>query len=139
MSLMHVLFLGPFGFDRDGSPVFIDRIGLLDPAGVLRHVPEIEEILEVEISRLEYLQALTDVCVARDRKPHWGVTIIMDLTGLGFHHLHRGGLNALKHILQQSDTHYPERAKRILIINAPMVFAAIWKIVQHFLDPYVHF
>jgi len=127
---------GPYGFDREGSPVFVDRLGLIDPPGILKHVSGgVDELLECEVCRLEYFQALTDMCVVRDRKPHWGMTIIMDLTGLGVHHLHSTGLQALKRIMNQSDSYYPERAKRVLVINAPRIFAAIWKIVQHFLDP----
>jgi hypothetical protein len=125
---------GFFGFDREGSPVFVDRLGQIDPGGVLRHVSA-EELLECEYGRLEYTQALTDLCVVRDKKPHWGITIVMDLTGLGVHHMHAGGMQALKKIMQQSDLNYPERAKRVLVINAPFIFTTIWKIVQHFLDP----
>jgi hypothetical protein len=126
---------GPFGFDRDGSPVFIDRLGQIDPGGILRHIESVDELLECEIARLEYIQALTDVCVVRDRKLHWGITIIMDLTGLGVNHMHPGGLQAVKRIMAQSDQNYPERAKRVLVINAPFIFSTIWKVVQNFLDP----
>jgi hypothetical protein len=126
---------GPFGHDRDGSPIFIDRLGQIDPAGILKHTDNTDDIVECEIVRSEYLQAITDLACIRDRKLHWGITIIMDLTGLGINHLNRGGLQVLKRIMHQSDSNYPERAKRVLVINAPAIFSAIWKIVQHFLDP----
>jgi hypothetical protein len=125
---------GPFGYDKEGSPVFIDRLGAIDAVGILKHC-EVQDIVDSQSARLEYLQILIDLCAIRDKKPHWACTIIIDLTGLGFQHLNSAGLQAFKQILNQSDAYYPERAKRVLVLNAPAIFTAIWKIVQHFLHP----
>lgn len=124
---------GVFGFDKEGSPIVIDRLGRMDPGGVLKHI-SVDEFLDANMVSAEYIQYLIDKCVVRDGKPHWASTVIFDLQGLGTQHLHRGGMAVLKRVLQQNDSYYPERAKRVFIVNAPGLFSMIWKIVQHFLD-----
>ena len=31
--------------------------------------------------------------------------------------------------------HYPERADKVFIVNAPMFFSALWKIISPIMDP----
>ena len=44
-------------------------------------------------------------------------------------------LKVLKAIIATEDNYYPERLNKYLIINAPRIFSAIWKIVRAFVDP----
>ena len=125
---------GQFGLDREGSPIMVDNLGAIDPVSVLRHVSDFE-LVESEICKLEKLQAMVDRRVLETGKLHWGCTVVIDLKHLGTQHLNSKGLHVLRIILENNDANYPERAKRVLVINAPYIFGMIWQIVQFFLDP----
>jgi len=125
---------GQFGLDREGSPIMLDNLGQIDPVSLLRNISDFE-IVESEICKLEKLQALVDLRVVETGKLHHGCTVIIDLKHLGAQHLNSKGLHVLKLILENNDANYPERAKRVLVVNAPFIFGVIWKIVQLFLDP----
>jgi hypothetical protein len=116
---------GQFGLDREGCPVFYDPVANIDPVSLLRNTTD-DELLESEMMKLEMLQALLDRRVVETGTLHSGCTIVIDIRNLGRHHLNKAGLHALKLILEQNDKNYPERAKRILVINAPMIFGLIW-------------
>jgi hypothetical protein len=126
---------GPCGFDKQSSPLWVDRMGEIDPAGLLKYI-SIEEWMVIHSCEMEFLTAQLNRATIQTGKLHIGSTVIVDLTGLGIRHLTcKEGLKALQMIAAQADANYPERAKIFIIINAPRVFSAIWNIVQHFFDP----
>ena len=70
-----------------------------------------------------------------DGKIHIQCTAITDCSGMGRAHMYRPGFDALKRLLWITDRCYPERLKKLVIVNAPWIFGAIWLIVKHFIDP----
>ena len=44
-------------------------------------------------------------------------------------------VNFIKYSNNFYSTHYPERLFKIIIINAPMSFRAIWNMIKGFIDP----
>jgi hypothetical protein len=57
------------------------------------------------------------------------------LGGLGSMHFDRRTIHRFKTITSMFSTHYPETAYKMYIINAPMMFTALWKMVKVFLHP----
>ena len=59
------------------------------------------------------------------------MTSILDLHGLNFKYLRQGDIvNFMKEFVKTMDHHYPQRAHKTLIINAPKWFNLLYKIVS---------
>ena len=59
------------------------------------------------------------------------MTSIIDLQGLNFKYLRQGEIvNFMKEFVKTMDHHYPQRANKTLIINAPKWFNLLYKIVS---------
>jgi hypothetical protein len=59
------------------------------------------------------------------------MTSIIDLQGLNFKYLRQGDIvNFMKEFVKTMDHHYPQRANKTLIINAPKWFNILYKIVS---------
>lgn len=59
------------------------------------------------------------------------MTSIIDLHGLNFKYLRQGDIvNFMKEFVKTMDHHYPQRANKTLIINAPKWFNILYKIVS---------
>ena len=59
---------------------------------------------------------------------------IMDLAGLGRHHLDRRGLAYFKKIIDTSQSNYPEMLGKLYVVNTPWLFSVGWKIVKPWLN-----
>lgn len=56
---------------------------------------------------------------------------ILDLKGLGIKNLDSKSFIAAAEILQ---THYPQRVEKVFMINVPIIFNGLWKVVKPFLE-----
>lgn len=119
------------GLDRDRDPIVWERLGKAHVQSLLR--------LSDQTDRLEFytlesvMNALEEEMVRQDR-PIYGCTVVQDLGGLSLDHLNPQGLKLFNLMSRIDQDCYPEIIKRVLIINVPWVFEAIWKIVQYFFD-----
>lgn len=122
-----------YSFCRDGSPLSIDRCGLIDPVGLTNNV-KLEEMKEYQLYHLEHkLHMLNKLSLAND-KLICGSKIV-DFTGLTIGKaLHVGGLQYLKMILGTAQTHYPEMLDKLIIVNAPSAFNVLWKVITPILS-----
>lgn len=116
--------------DRDGVPVYIERIALLDIKGVFKAVPD-DELILFHIWCMEENLTLKKKWSKKIGPVH-GNIVIEDLKGLSFAFTDSIGL--LKKLAQIDDNNYPENLKRMYIINSPTIFTAIWKAVKPFLN-----
>eukprot|EP00511_Aplanochytrium_stocchinoi_P010168 CAMPEP_0204868712 /NCGR_PEP_ID=MMETSP1348-20121228/27634_1 /ASSEMBLY_ACC=CAM_ASM_000700 /TAXON_ID=215587 /ORGANISM="Aplanochytrium stocchinoi, Strain GSBS06" /LENGTH=568 /DNA_ID=CAMNT_0052021773 /DNA_START=307 /DNA_END=2013 /DNA_ORIENTATION=- len=128
---------GLCGYDKEGSPVFYDRLGQLDISGMARRKPEVEEYLRFMAQRAEKAQtALAKASDLTPTRPQYQILLVEDLTGLCYsRHFNRQGFKIMKQMLYQDDHYYPEHAKKIIVINAPKAFDIFWSVFKHFLDP----
>ncbi|CAB9497625.1 SEC14-like protein 5 [Seminavis robusta] len=119
--------------DRDGDPVFVDRVGIGDSFGILKHFG---------------VDAFADHIIwIREFHCHpsfWGYnnqvrnfTVIIDLLGLSSGHLRPGLLPLLQKTARVQQDCYAGWEKRIIIIRAPAIFKIIWAIAKHFFDKHV--
>jgi len=60
---------------------------------------------------------------------------IIDVSGISFSQLTGPVMSYIRAANGFYGQHYPERAHKIFIINVPMLFSAIWKIVSVMVDP----
>jgi hypothetical protein len=120
--------------------VYYERLGDVDPQSVYKHVTK-EEILHFHAYKQEQsLQDITNLAVEQKR-PFKGRVAVMDLSGLGWKHMHKDGmilsypiafrifmclffvgLSVLKLAIKMDESNFPECLKRLFIIKAPAVF-----------------
>mmetsp|Transcript_36820 Transcript_36820/g.87137 ORF Transcript_36820/g.87137 Transcript_36820/m.87137 type:complete len:348 (-) Transcript_36820:115-1158(-) len=62
-------------------------------------------------------------------------TLLVDLSGMSMGMLRGQKRALLKHIFDIGSTYYPETMWKIYLVNAPMVFRAIWTIIKPWLHP----
>lgn len=123
-----------YGFDKEGRPCYINRVGhaLL---GVLTQHVTVDEVLRCHLWDMEYGMRRCREQTAKLGRQVDTVVNIMDLEGLGL--AHRFMIPYLKAISRVDEDNYPETLGRTIIVNAPWVFPTLWGLVKVFLDPVV--
>ena len=121
------------GTDLDGDPIWLDRTGASDCVG-LHHYYGADHFKTYTLWIRE--QGLRG-SYARNYEHRYGrppaqVTVIMDMAGLGRRHLHADMIPPLEEGIRILQDYYGGMAKRILVINTPLVFRIVWSIAQHF-------
>ncbi|XP_033973889.1 SEC14-like protein 2 isoform X2 [Trematomus bernacchii] len=124
---------GMCGHDREGSPVWYDVIGPVDPKGLFLSASK-QDFIKSKIRDCEVLQQECDV---QSQKLGWNVesiTMIYDVEGLGLKHLWKPAIETYTEILQMFEANYPEGLKRLFVIKAPKLFPVAYNLVKHFLS-----
>lgn len=122
-----------FGYDKYGHLIIGTRICELNCDTLVNFTEtEVEQLVGQKLSAL--------MAVKRERYALTGVrrykhTLIIDLSGLSMSLLagHRRAL--IKRVLDIGTHLYPETAWKIYILNAPLVFRAVWAIIKPWLHP----
>lgn len=121
-------------WDRDGTPLFIDRIGSIDVPTCMARIEE-SEFVNYSIFKEEYFERLCIESERRMGKQQYQATLIVDVANLSMRHWHTVGFHVFKSCVFIHDHYYPERLKVAHVINAPKIFSILWKVVKTFLDP----
>lgn len=136
------------GLDKDGDPIFVQRIGALDGWGLYQRlgVPAMMDALlflsEVHTSRevgvREEWQWQKEHYERQMGKRVTQFTIIVDLDGLSAQLLRPALFGILQRSARIAQDHYPGLAKRIILTRGPRIFQMAWKVAVHFYDQRVH-
>lgn len=115
------VLLQPVG--KDGRPLLVIKVA--------KHLPSPVTAQEVEKFVVFCLEAASRACDHEDSQDAklWA---IFDLNGIRWANLDNHALHSCFHLLQQ---HFPERVKRIFMLDSPIIFDALWRIVRPFVDP----
>ena len=130
--LLHYRTGGFCGRDREGNPIYYERPGMMDLAGILKHVT-IEDIILNRVYRSEEATRVLRECSTATRQ-YGQITVVMDLAGLAFQHMTPKAVSILRANQKISSSNYPERLKRMVIINAPFTFRYTWRLIQSFIN-----
>jgi hypothetical protein len=57
------------------------------------------------------------------------------MSGFGFKHLHRQALGNMQQMLAVGQANYPEMIDKIIVVNSPTMFSALWTVVRPMLNP----
>jgi len=60
---------------------------------------------------------------------------VIDVEGMGLSQLTGDVMGFIRAANAFYGKHFPEKAYRIFVINVPMLFSAVWKMVSPFIDP----
>ena len=130
-TLARYLGWGFLGRDRDGYPIYLERVGkndllaLHEAAGAPAFLSYVCYLHEAQ----ERVMRAASAASGADRHK---LTVIVDLAGYRV-----AGPATLRVFFERTrleEDHYPEIVRRIIIINAPTLFASVWALVERFVD-----
>lgn len=123
---------GILGHGRDGRPVCLERLGSCDPGWLLGvFSQEIAQRVDI-VHCMRFLGAIDEDC-RRRKVPFEGVTLVIDLKNLGWHHLKLNVVRKLLKLFEGRKLLVAGCAHRILITNAPYVFFQAWSFLKNLL------
>ncbi|KAL8494786.1 hypothetical protein ACS0TY_025590 [Phlomoides rotata] len=126
---------GYHGVDKDGRPVYIERLGMIDVDMLLR-VTTFDRFVKYQVQESEKSFAIRfPACSVARNRPIDSSTTILDVRGLGLMSLTGPVMDFLKLVQEVDNNNYPETLCRMFIINAGPGFRMIWNAVKPLLDP----
>ncbi|TQE04588.1 hypothetical protein C1H46_009781 [Malus baccata] len=131
---------GYHGVDRDGRPVYIERLGKAHPSRLMQ-ITSIERYLKFHVQEFERaLQEKFPACSIAAKRQICSTTTILDVQGLGMKNFTRTAANLLSAMTKIDTNYYPECSNiqtlhRMYIVNAgPGFKKMLWPAAQKFLD-----
>nr|DBA22792.1 TPA: hypothetical protein GDO54_013794 [Pyxicephalus adspersus] len=124
---------GLCGYDREGSPIWYDVIGPLDPKGLLFSASK-QDLIKTKMRDCERMHLECRLQSERLGKRVEEVVMIYDVEGLGLKHLWKPGVELYGEVLKMFEDNYPEALKRLFVIKAPKLFPVAYNLVKHFLS-----
>jgi len=114
------------GRDNQGDVVFLQRPAMTDLQLAKKNKISLEDLLFHYVFVNEYLWQILE-----SQKPLGTMTSVIDLTGLQLSVLRkREMIQFMKLTVSTMDSHFPQRAHKTLIVNAPKWFNTLYKLVS---------
>ncbi|XP_043921573.1 SEC14-like protein 2 isoform X3 [Protopterus annectens] len=124
---------GMCGYDKEGSPVWYDIFGPVDPKGLLFSATK-QDFIRTKIRDCEMLRKECKSQSEKLGKNIESIIMVLDCEGLGLKHLWKPAVDTYAEAITMFEDNYPEGLKRLFVIKAPKLFPVAYNLVKHFLS-----
>lgn len=116
------------GEDDSGQPISLERAGKIDLDALMRGFTfeQLQQYFRFDFEYREWL--LTKLTAERGQLVRQ--CRVVDLSGLGKHHVNVSALTMLKKLLAEGTANYPESLGTMFIVNTPWAFNLMWSGVK---------
>jgi hypothetical protein len=128
---------GWHGCDREGRPVYIDRMVGMSARTMQKADPDnwVQRLVDLSMAESEFglVQRVVHSELTDASPPFEHHTVVVDCAGLTMSI--RKSVGAFRAIASTAAENYPDSVHRLLIVNAPRIFASLFGLVSRFIDP----